>query len=156
MTRQQKYPDTTVFHYHNENPKGRITGDCRIRGLATATGIDYNKIVLALAVIQIETGYDQCAPDGISILMDRLGWTKQKMPVKPNGKRYTLKEFCKIQQKHLQDKETVGMRTAEGIVISPRIFCNCLCRHELAIVDGKVWDIWDSTGKFVGNYWTKG
>ena len=73
MTRQQKYPETKSFHWHNENPKGRITGDCRIRAIATATGMEYNNVVLALALIQMETGYDQCANQGIDILMDALG-----------------------------------------------------------------------------------
>lgn len=146
MTRQQKYPETKTFHWHNENPKGRITGDCRIRAIATATGMEYNNVVLALALIQMETGYDQCTNQGIDILMDVLGWKKQKQPRKPNGKKYTGKEFCKVQQKGVSEN---------GIVISPRIFCNIGGHHEVAIVDGKVWDIWDSTGGCIGNYWVK-
>jgi len=146
MTRQEKYPDTKTFHFYNANPKGRITGDCRIRAIATATGEKYNNVVLALALIQIATGYDQCANQGIDILMDSLGWKKQKQPRKANGKKYTGKEFCRIQQKGVSEN---------GIVISPRIFCNIGGHHEVAIVDGKVNDIWDSTDGCIGNYWVK-
>lgn len=154
-TRQQKYPETGTFHFYNANPKNRITGDCRIRALAAATGLDYNLIVMALAVIQIETGYDQCANQGISILMERLGWTKHKQPRKPDGSKYTGAEFCKVQQRYLQDEWTHGNEWADGIIISPRIFCNIGGHHEVAIIDGKVWDIWNSTDGCIGNYWTK-
>jgi hypothetical protein len=155
MRRQDKYPDTKTFHYFNANPKGRITGDCRIRAIATATGVDYNKVVMALAIIQIETGYDQCADTGINILMERLGWKKMPQPRKKNGKKYTGAEFCRVQQKWLQDEANHGNEWDDGIVISPRIFCNIGGHHEVAIVDGKVWDIWDSTGGCIGNYWIK-
>jgi len=155
MKRQEKYPDTKTFHYFNANPKNRITGDCRIRAIATATGVDYNKVVMALAIIQIETGYDQCADTGINILMKRLGWKKMPQPRKKNGKKYTGKEFCEVQQKWLQDEKNHGNEWDDGIVISPRIFCNIGGHHEVAIVDGKVWDIWNSTGGCIGNYWIK-
>lgn len=155
MTRQQKYPETKTFHYFNANPKNRYTGDCRIRALATATGLDYNLIVMMLAIVQIETGYDQCANQGISILMERLGWTKMPQPRKKNGKKYTGKEFCEVQQKWLQDKANHGNEWDDGIVITPRIFCNIGGNHEVAIIDGKVWDTWDSTDGCIGNYWIK-
>lgn len=147
MNRQSKYPDTKTFHYHNANPKGRITGDCRIRAITMATGIPYNDVVMELAKIQIETGYDQCANQGIAIFMKRIGWVKQKQPKKADGTKYTGKEFCKVQQKGISEND---------IVISSKIFANIGSHHEVAIVNGKVWDIWNSTDGCIGNYWTKG
>ena len=155
MTRQQKYPETKWFHYFNANPKKRITGDCRIRAISTATGLDYNLVVMALAVIQIETGYDQCANQGINILMEKIGWKKMPQPRKPDGTKYTGKEFCKELQRWLDDPETHYKEYKDGIIIAPRIFCNIGGHHEVAIVDGKVWDIWDSTEGCIGNYWIK-
>ena len=156
MTRQQKYPETATFHYHNANPKNRITGDCRIRAISVACEVPYNQVVMDLAKIQCETGYDQCANQGISILMEQYGWTKHKQPRKPDNTKYTGKEFCEVLQKWLHEEEVHGMMYEDGIVISPRIFCNIGGHHEVAIVDGKVWDIWNSTGGCIGNYWTKG
>lgn len=147
MTRQQRYPDTKVFHFYNANPKGRITGDCTVRGLTMATGIDYNTIVMGQAIVQVETGYDQTAQQGTAILLERLGWVKHKQPRKPNGRKYTGAEFCKVQQ---------SGKSKDGIVISDRIFCKIGGNHVVAIVKGKVWDIWDSTGGCIGNYWTPG
>ena len=147
MKRTDKYPDTSTFHYFNANPKNRITGDCRIRGIAVACEVPYNQVVMDLARIQCETGYDQTANQGISILMKQYGWTKHPQPRKPDGTKYTGKEFCEV----IQRKEH-----KDGIVISPRIFCNIGGHHEVAIIDGQVWDHWDSTGGCIGNYWTKG
>ena len=154
MTRQElnlklKYPETDFFHFYNANPKGRITGDCRIRALAAASDIDYNEIVMMFAVIQIETGYDQTMNQGISILLDKLGWQKHKQPKKANGKKYTAREFCKLQQ------NWAGSKQADGVVIADRIFATCGSHHVVAIVDGKVFDTWDSTDGCIGNYWTK-
>lgn len=39
MKRQEKYPETRTFHFHNANPKNRITGDCVTRALCTALEI---------------------------------------------------------------------------------------------------------------------
>lgn len=146
MKREQRYPETSTFHLHNANPKGRITGDCRIRALTEVTGIPYNQIVMDLAKLQIETGYDQTAHQGISILMERYGWTKHKQPRKPDNTKYTAKEFCKVIQKGVPK---------DGIVIRDKIFCNCGGNHETAIINGKVWDIWNCTEGCIGNYWTK-
>lgn len=155
IPRWDKYPDTKTFRYFNANPKGRITGDCRIRAIATACEVPYNQVVMDLAKIQCETGYDQTANQGISILMEQYGWTKHKQPRKKNGKKYTGKQFCVVQQKWLKDESLIGNEWDDGIVISKRIFCNIGGNHEVAIIDGKVWDHWDSTDGCIGNYWTK-
>ena len=57
MTRQEKYPDTATFHFHNENPKNRITGDCTFRAIATATGKSWEEVVTEMAQLSCETGY---------------------------------------------------------------------------------------------------
>ena len=138
MTRQEKYPETRTFHYYNANPKNRITGDCRIRAIAAACEVPYNKVVMDLAKIQCETGYDQCTNQGIDILLKQYGWTKHKQPRKANNTKYTGKEFClKIAKKNVRYVANIGGR------------------HIVAIVNGKVNDIWDSTGGCIGNYWTK-
>lgn len=137
-TRQEKYPETSTFHYYNANPKNRITGDCRIRAISVACDVPYNQVVMDLARIQCETGYDQCANQGISILMKEYGWIKHKQPRKPDNKKYTGKEFCK-----------------QIAVKGKKYFANIGGHHEVAIVDCKVWDIWNSTDGCIGNYWTK-
>ena len=155
MRRQDKYPDTDTFHYYNANPKNRITTDCCVRAISAATGTDYNRVVLAQAIIQMETGYDQACNKGVDVLMERSGWSKMPQPRKKDGTKYTGKEFCEFQQKYLQDEYAHGKEVDDGIVISPRIVANIGGHHMVAIVDGKVWDIWNSTRGCIGNYWVK-
>lgn len=150
MKRQDKYPETSTFHYHNANPKNRITGDCRIRAIAVACEVPYNQVVMDLAKIQCETGYDQCANQGIDILMKQYGWTKHKQPRKDNGTKYTGNEFCR------QLQSDPWIFTGKEYDYNARIVANLGSHHIVAIVAGKVWDTWNSTGGCIGNYWTKG
>lgn len=146
MTRQQKYPDTSTFHYVNVNPKGRITSDCVVRALTTATGLNYNGILFALVAMQLETGYSVASKENYDRLLQRMGWKRMRQPRKPNGRKYTGAEFCKAQQRGTEK---------DGIVISPRIVANIGGEHVVAIVDGRVNDIWNSTDGCIGNYWYK-
>lgn len=145
MKRQDKYPETSTFHYHNANPKNRFTTDCVIRAISTATEIPYIQVVMEMAQLQCETGYD----DGDVKLYDKYlqsnGWRKYPQPRKQDNTKYTGKEFCK------------ALQSDYGYVIGKdiRIVANIGGNHIVAIVDGKVWDIWDSTSKCIGNYWVK-
>ena len=138
MTRQQKYPDTATFHYHNANPKNRITTDCNIRAICTALEIPYEQVVMEMAEFHCKTGYDVADPTGIDRYLQSKGWVKHKQPRKPDNTKYTGKEFCK------------KARVYENYI------ANIGGHHIVAIVGGKVHDIWDSTYKCIGNYWTKG
>lgn len=138
MNRQQKYPDTATFHFHNANPKNRLTSDCVVRALSTATGIPYNDVVRELAEWQISTGYDTCEPECYGRWLESNGWKKQKQPRKTDGKKYTGNEFCRI----LLNGHTPIIAHLGG-------------HHVVAIINNKVWDTWNSTDGCIGNYWTK-
>ena len=149
MIRTQKYPETATFHYHNENPKNRITGDCAYRAIARATGKPYNEVVMDCAKVHCDTGYEPTEGKGLEELMKRYGWEKHSQPRKTNGTKFTGKEFCEQLQEHLRYK-AISQRRYK------RILANIGGHHMVAIIDGKVNDIWNSTGGCIGNYWTKG
>lgn len=134
MKRQEKYPDTSTFHYYNANPHNRITGDCCARAICNALEIPYNQVVMEMAEFQCKTGY--CAEQLIDRYLKSKGWVKQPQPKKNNGTKYTGKEFCKM-------------------ITCKRAIANIGTNHIVAIVSGKVEDIWDSTDGCIGNYWTK-
>ena len=146
MTREEKYKDTTTFHFYNANPKGKYTSDCVIRAISTATGIDYKSVVMEMAELQCETGYD----DGDVKLYDRYlnskGWRKHKQPRKANNTKYTGREWCE-------------WLTALEWMVADVIVANIGGGHTVSIMkhDGryKVFDTWDSTDGCIGNYWTK-
>lgn len=137
MKRQEKYPDTDTFHFHNENPKNRITGDCTFRAIARATGKPWTEVVMEMAELSVRTGYAINDTKGIEKYMEQIGWVKHPQPRKPDGKKYTGKEFCKAFRPR-------------------RAMAHIGGHHDVAIIDGKVNDIWDSTGGCIGNYWTEG
>ena len=145
MKRQDKYPETETFHFHNANPKGRITGDCVTRALCTALEIPYNQCVMEQAEVQCKTGYDNATAQGIEHYLKTKGWVKKNQPRKPDGTKYTGKEWCRYLQEDYA--WVLGKET--------RIVANIGGHHTVAIVDGKVWDIWDSTDGCIGNYWVK-
>lgn len=145
MKREEKYPETSTFHYFNANPKKRITGDCRIRAISMACEVPYNQVVMDLAKVQCETGYDQCEKQGIDILMKQYGWVRHKQPRKYDNTKFTGKEFCE----HLVDELYIEAKATE------RIVAHIGGHHIVAIINGKVWDIWDSTRGCIGCYWTK-
>lgn len=140
MKRQNKYPDTNTFHYHNANPKNRLTNDCVIRAISIACEKDYNEVVMDLAKLQCETGYDGCSKHGIELIMKYYGWIKMKQPRKYDNTKYTGKEFCIKLQNDNDNK---------------RLVANIGGHHIVAILEGKIWDTWDSSDNCIGNYWIK-
>lgn len=146
MKRTEKYPETTTFHYYNANPKNRITGDCTFRAICTALGQTWEETVVEMAMLSCETGYAVNDTKGVEKYMEKKGWIKHKQPRKPDGKKYTGAEFCKMLQ---QDAKAVG----KSFIV------NIGGHHIVCIKETfglhKVHDIWDSTGGCIGNYWTK-
>lgn len=144
MKRQEKYKDTATFHFHNQNPKNRITCDCVKRAISLATGIPYNEVVMGLALLQCQTGMDECEARLYGKYLEVKGWVKHPQPKKEDHTKYTGKDFCKFLNKG-----------DHGNVIA-----NIGGHHIVAIlpVNGKykVHDTWDSTNGCIGNFWTKG
>lgn len=148
MKREDKYPTTDTFVYHNENPKSRITGDCTFRAIATATGKPWEEVVMEMAELSCKTGYAINDKKGIERYMEQLGWHKWKQPRKPNGKKYTGKEFCKW-----LTKNPIHVNAIVANIGGHHI--TCIKRGGEYNNNFKVNDIWDCTGKSIGNYWTK-
>lgn len=146
MTRQKKYPDTPVFHFYNANPHNRFTTDCVIRAISTATKIPYNTVLMEMADLQCKTGFDISDKTLIEKYLKGKGWVKHKQPRKNDNTKYTGVEFCaELQNFNMDFPESMGAR----------YIANLGGGHIVAIVNGQVWDTWDSTDGCIGNYWTK-
>jgi hypothetical protein len=137
MKRIEKYPETETFHYHNQNPHNRITGDCVYRAISYATRIPYNDIVLEIAYRQIETGYCKDDKRTFESILTKYGFVKMPQPKHKNGKKFTMKDFV----------ETYGI----GLYVVQ------LKYHLTVVENGKNIDIWDCVkhGGCVGNYYVK-
>ena len=149
MKRQEKYPDTETFHWHNENPKNKITGDCVLRAIATATGLSWDEVLDGLCEVakkyKYSIGDDKC----YGRFLKELGWSKQKQPRKDDNTKYTGEEFC------YQLQEDPWIFTGKESVGHTPIVAHIGGNHVVCIKDRRVWDIWDSTDGCIGNYWVK-
>lgn len=136
MRRQDRFPNTDTFTYHNANPKGRITGDCVVRAICTALNASWEDTLSELTELALKikemTNDKKC----FSKYLESKGFVKHSQPHKPDGSKYTGSEFCSMLP--------VGHKPIVAMIGGHHVVC---------IKDKKVLDIWDSTEKCIGNYW---
>ncbi len=146
--------DTDTYHFHNENPRGRRTGDCAYRAVSTAVGISWNEAVRGLAEKAIETGYSPDSGECINKFLDGYGFSKMKQPRKADGKKYTGAELCEWLTKHDTGGKFGAMLISIGTYhvacIAP--IADEACKGKIKY---KIHDIWDSSTDCVGNIWVK-
>jgi hypothetical protein len=140
MKRQQKYPETTTFHYYNANPYNRKGDDCVIRALCTAMNQTWEETLQGLVEVSLKTGFVPTDKKCYEKYLEQNGWRKQTQPHHTDGTKYTGKDFCRMIQRGLMEDN---------------IIAHIGGHHIVAIMDGKVNDILDSTDKCIGNYWIK-
>ena len=150
--RQKKYPDTDYFHFHNANPKGKMTTDCVVRAITTALNQPYEQTLREMAEITLKTGYMLNENKGMEAYMKSKGWTKCKQPKKWDGTKYTGKEFCRTLM-HPTYSEELNL-TDKGFEIN-RILANIGGHHTVAIMSGQIWDTWNSADGSIGIVWVK-
>lgn len=134
---KKKPKNTPTFHYHNENPFGKKTGDCSYRAIGLATGYGWNKAVVTVALWMVKTGQTLSSGVEVDSCIKEFGnWVKHPMPKHPDGTRYTIEQLINEVKK---EKNPVLVSCAN---------------HLTVIKGGKIWDTWDCGYKCVGNYWT--
>lgn len=137
MKRQDKYPETETFHFHNANPKGRMGCDCVVRAISVFLDASWEETYKELAEVGIKRGYMPNDPKTYTDLLAMCGFSRRPQPRKEDNTKFTGEEFC---------REIA--RPGKTYVVS-------MANHLSVIKDCKVWDIWDCTGKTIGNYWEK-
>lgn len=150
MRRQDKYPDTNVFHFYNANPKNRYTDDCVIRAITNALDQTYEETYKEMFELSLSNYYSIYSQENIDRYLESKGWIKHKQLRKSDNTKYTGKEFCKYFQDHIA-------------YLGQSIIANIGGQHMVCIKevysaptrDVKIHDIWDCSDCCVGNYWTK-
>lgn len=137
MKRQDKYPNTDTFEFFNANPKNRINAnDCAIRAISTAMCKEWNYTLKDMTEMSLKTGWMVNDKKGIETYLTTHGWVKRSQPRKPDGTKYTGKEFCK-----------------EIAKPNSTYIANIGGHHIVCIRNKKVLDTWDSTDGTIGNYY---
>ena len=123
-----------MFIFFNENPRGANVGDCVIRAICKATGKTWHEVYTALCIY----GYMLCDWGDSNAVwgayLQDLGYSRD---VVPNAcpACYTIADFA--------------MDHPEGTYIV------ATGRHVVAVVDGNIFDSWDSSGEIPAYYFHK-
>lgn len=152
-TRAEKHPETETYIYYNANPRGRVTEDCVARALSKGLEMPYNDVVMELAKIQIETGYQGNGLKGIGKLLENHGWVKHRQPRRDDGTKYTgndLATWLSINAPNGEYGNVICSVASHMICIAPTNHGDGInCRY-------KIHDTWNSGYKCIGNFWTRG
>lgn len=149
---KRRMPQETMYYtYRQENPKGKKTGDCVIRALASAMQKDWDTIYDDLYKIgkkyKLMPNDDHC----YERYLKENGWTKQKQPRKADNTKYTGIEFLEW----LDAEVKRGHKDKSSVIIS--IGSQHLSMIEWSTISGFViCDSWDCSRRCVGKYWTRG
>ena len=136
--RQTKYPDSLYFHYHNENPKNNVCGDCVVRAIARGMNKSYDEVYKDLYDLGFKKKRMPNDKNIYSQYLKNQGWIKCNQPKFEDNTKYTCIDFCKLIAKS-----------------NKRYIMNVGAHHIVAIVSCKVNDIWNSSNEKVGVYWYK-
>lgn len=132
---RQTPADVWVKHDASNGTRGREDGDCTVCALATARDLPYSEAWQMLYDVQGETR--QCSfrlPTWLGSHPERFGVTEAlSFPAQKGKKRMTAETFCR--------------RFPSGRYILR------MTRHVAAVVDGRLYDTWDSQYKCVYSAW---
>lgn len=127
------------YNNYNCNPKGRKTGDCSTRAIATTLNISWEEALKEQVKWSLKTYYDTTSKQVVEKVLEEWGWIKMKQPRKWNGKKYEVREM---------DEILTPKQLEEGVLVT-------IANHHTCIKDGKIQDIWNCGYKSVGNYYVK-
>lgn len=122
-----------MFMEYNPNPVGRLVGDCSVRAIAKALGIDWETAYVLLSMNGFSMG-DMPSSDSVwGATLRQRGYHRRSIPdLCPDC--YTAEDFCRDH---------------------PRgIFVLGFGGHVATCHDGVLFDSWDSTKEIPQFYWT--
>lgn len=123
-----------MYMNYNNNPLARRVGDCSVRAVAKALGIDWETAYSMIAKNGFQMG-DMMSSDAVwgSVLRQN-GFVKELVPnTCPDC--YTTTDFCKD---HPKGTYVIGYGG-----------------HVATVVDGNVYDTWDVSSEVPIYYWRK-
>lgn len=122
----------SIYREFNPNPAGRRVGDCAVRAIAAALGVDWERAFDLLADAAYQMG-DMLSSDSVWGAVLRMhGFYRTAIPnTCPDC--YTAADFARD---HPRGVYVLGFGG-----------------HVATVIDGRVWDSWDSTDEVPQFYW---
>lgn len=115
----------------NPNPQGLLVGDCTVRSICAATGLDWNTVHKALCDLSGDMADMPSADRVWWELLRQFGFTRKKM-IDRCPECYTVADFAADHPSGIY-------------VLGPH-------EHAVAVMSGNWWDSWDS-GQTVPTYY---
>ena len=122
-----------MFNYWNPSPTGSRVGDCSVRAVSKALDVDWESAYTMLALKGFEMGDMPNANAVINALLKSKGF-----------ERHTIPNTC-------PDCYTIGNFADEN---SSGTYVLGTGNHVVTIVDGIIYDSWDSSNEIPLFYWT--
>lgn len=136
----RKIPSETLYyHFHNENPKDRKTGDCAIRAISFALSKGWDEVIDEMLPLVHKHKQMFDYPDLYTKYLKQNGYIQGLQPKHPDNTKFTGEEFCRLLDKiGLSDPVVIHIGTHHTSVVA---------KH-----DGKykVHDIWNCSKDKIG------
>lgn len=123
-----------MWKYFNPNPTGRNVGDCAVRALSAVTGMDWEAAFCELCSDAYYMGDMPSSNSVIAAALRKRGFYRLNIP-STFPEDYTAEDFCKDHP--------------EGVFVLG--FGN----HVAGVVDGTIFDSWDSSNEIPQYFWWK-
>lgn len=133
MSKKKSQTEIQSYHYYNCNILRRLTDDCVIRAICSATGDSWEETLRQLTEYSIKTGYMVNTPECYGKYLKDCGYIKCKQPVHIDNTKVKFNEFTQVFNGHA--------------------IAHCGKGHVTYVADNSTWDIWDVSNEVVGNYW---
>lgn len=123
-----------MYEYYNPNPVGRSVGDCAVRAISKALDTDWETAYMLLIVNGFQMGDMPSSNSVWGALLRQNGFYRKNLPdYCPDC--YTAEDFCND--------------NPEGIYVLG--FGN----HTATVIDGVLYDSWDSSKEIPQYFWYK-
>lgn len=123
-----------MYEYYNPNPVGRRVGDCAVRAIAKALGLDWEKAYILIVSNGFSMG-DMPSSDSVTGSVLRQNGFYRKVIPDTCPDCYTIEDFCNDNPK--------------GTFV---LYCG---GHVATVVDGVLYDSWDSSNEIPTYVWFK-
>lgn len=134
MLSLQEWKGSGMYEYYNPNPTGRKVGDCAVRAVSKALGTDWEKAYIMIASNGFSMG-DMPSSDSVwGAVLRQNGFYREAIPTEcPDC--YTAEDFARENPKGIYVLGFGG--------------------HVATMVDGVLYDSWDSSKEIPAYVWVK-
>ena len=121
-----------MFIEYNPNPTGRRVGDCAVRAVSKALNVDWENAYALIALNGYQMGDMPSSNSVWGSVLRQNGFYRKSLPEScPDC--YTAEDFCRDNPKGIY---VLGFGT-----------------HVATVVDGNIYDSWDSSKEIPQYYW---